>query len=306
MSWRRVGTVLVVWFGIQAVWSGRLSLGGVVVFLGYLGALYSPIQALSRLTGTVQRARVGAERVVEVLDAEPAFQERHGARTMPTVRGLVEFHAVSFGYAPDRSVLRGFELTIRPGEMVALVGASGVGKTTVVSLLLNYYDVTGGVVAIDGEDVRQFDPPSVRKQIAAVLQEPLRGGALGQHRGQRAERPRRPRLTRTLFPARTAQMHGPEQRAHDNGVHILVSSRSATVGTRHLLGQAGAYLLIDEHVLDTSQQILRFSQLQAERVDRQHIAVDLRYLDHHWRGLVIFVVGFDNDLHSDLHARALA
>jgi ABC-type multidrug transport system fused ATPase/permease subunit len=168
-----LGTVLVLWFGVDAIWTGRLSLGGLVVFLSYVGALFGPVQALSRVTGVVQRARVGAERVAQVLDTEPALQERRGHKTMGPVRGLVEFCSVSFAYIPGRPVLRNLNLAIRPGEMVALVGPSGAGKTTVVSLLLNYYDADSGAVVIDGQDVRQFDPRSVRRQIAAVLQEPM-------------------------------------------------------------------------------------------------------------------------------------
>jgi len=168
-----LGTVLIVWFRTQSVLSGRLSLGGLVVFLGYLGSLYTPIQGLSLLGGTIQRALAGAQRVAEVLDAEPSARERRATSSLPKVDGLVEFRGVRFGYSADRPVLRDFNLTIRQGEMLALVGASGAGKTTVVSLLLAYYDPDAGTVCIDGHDLRDFDPPSVRRQIAAVLQEPL-------------------------------------------------------------------------------------------------------------------------------------
>ncbi len=167
------GTVLVVWFGVGAVASGHLTLGGLVVFLGYLGALYAPIQGLSHLGGTMQRALVGAERVAAALDAGPALRERRDARALPPVRGWVEFRDVTFGYDPARPVLRGFTLTLRRGETVALVGASGAGKTTAVSLLLAYYDPDAGVIAIDGYALRRHDPPSIRRQIAVVLQEPM-------------------------------------------------------------------------------------------------------------------------------------
>lgn len=167
------GTVLVVWFGAQAVTTGHLSLGGLVVFLGYLGSLYTPIQGLSHLGGTVQRALVGAGRVVEVLDAAPGLRERRGSVPLPPVGGQVAFRDVTFGYVPGWPVLRGFNLTLRRGETVALVGASGAGKTTVVSLLLAYYDPDEGAIQIDGYNVRDYDPPSVRRRVAAVLQEPM-------------------------------------------------------------------------------------------------------------------------------------
>jgi len=111
--------------------------------------------------------------VAEVLDSEPSARERRATSSLPKVDGLVEFRGVHFGYSADRSVLRDFNLSIRQGETLALVGASGAGKTTVVSLLLAYYDPDAGAVCIDGHDLRDFDPPSVRRQIAAVLQEPM-------------------------------------------------------------------------------------------------------------------------------------
>lgn len=168
-----VGTVLVVWLGSEQVMSGQFTLGGLVIFLGYLGSLYTPIQGLSRQGAGIQRAFVGAGRVAEILDAAPDLRERRNHPDLPPARGAVEFRNMSFGYTPDRWVLDGFNLSIRPGEMVALVGASGAGKTTVVSLLLSYYDAQRGAVEIDGRDLRCYNPTSVRTQIASVLQEPM-------------------------------------------------------------------------------------------------------------------------------------
>ena len=167
------GTVLAIWFGVGAVLAGRLSVGGLVVFLGYLGSLYAPIQALSRLTGVIQRARVGAERVAELLDAPLDVRERVSSPRLQVSQGLVEFRDVCFAYSPGQPVLNGVNLIIRPGELVALVGPSGAGKTTIISLLLSYYDAGEGALTIDGQDVRDVAPASVRAQIAAVLQEPM-------------------------------------------------------------------------------------------------------------------------------------
>jgi ABC-type multidrug transport system fused ATPase/permease subunit len=167
-----IGTALVVYLGARQVINHHLSLGSLVVFLSYLAALYTPIQGLTSLNTTVQRALVGAERVSEILDAPADMFDRNGP-PMPAVRGSVEFRHVTFGYDPERPVLHDINLRIQPGEMVALIGPTGAGKTSVVSLLLSYYDPDVGAVLLDGRRASAFSADSVREQVAAVLQEPM-------------------------------------------------------------------------------------------------------------------------------------
>jgi len=125
------------------------------------------------LAGTLQRALVGAERVVDILDAPTDLAERVGAPRLPPVRGHLALDHVTFGYDPEDPVLRDVSFTVAPGEVVALIGASGAGKTTIVSLVLSYYDPQTGAVALDGHPLHHTDPNSARRQVAAVLQEPM-------------------------------------------------------------------------------------------------------------------------------------
>jgi ATP-binding cassette subfamily B protein len=165
------GTALVFWFGVQRVESGVLTPGDLLVFGAYLTTLYKPIRKLASFSGRIAKATACGERVVDTLEIEPEIQDAPDAIQAPRFRGEIVFDAVAFGYRDGEPVLRDLCFRVAPGEKVALVGASGSGKSTVVNLLLRFYDPTAGSVRIDGEDIRRYTLASVRRQIAVVLQE---------------------------------------------------------------------------------------------------------------------------------------
>jgi ATP-binding cassette subfamily B protein len=166
------GTAAVLWVGAQQVWSGRLTVGEVIVFVSYLASLYAPINALVQTIGLVQGARAGVVRVFSILDAEPPM--RDGTATLPTpVRGAVRFDHVDFTYPDGHAALHDIDLDIAPGECIAIVGATGAGKSTLVSLIARFYDPSGGQVLIDGCDVRTLKLEALRAQVSMVLQPPI-------------------------------------------------------------------------------------------------------------------------------------
>jgi len=167
------GLALVMWYGASCVADGRVTTGDVVVFFAYVTNLYAPMRALARLSGSMSRAIVGAERIGEILAIEHEVRDLPGADAAPRLSGAVEFNHVSFGYDPERPVLRDVSFRVAPGERVAIVGASGAGKSTLVSLLARLYDPTDGAVRVDGTDIREFRLGSLREQTSLVLQEAL-------------------------------------------------------------------------------------------------------------------------------------
>lgn len=167
------GTCLVLWYGARLVMSGGLTSGELLVFLLYLGKMYKPMRELSKMTDTISKASVGWERIREVLENEMQVRDLPGARPAPRFKGRIEFDHVAFSYNETQPVLKDLSLKIEPGQLAALVGPTGAGKTTIVSLLPRFYDSSSGAIRIDGQDVRQFKQKSLREQISFVLQESL-------------------------------------------------------------------------------------------------------------------------------------
>jgi ATP-binding cassette subfamily B protein/subfamily B ATP-binding cassette protein MsbA len=167
------GTAAVLWVGAMHVLAHRLTVGEMLVFISYLASVYGPISTLMETWGLVQGGRVSVERVFEILETAPDLVDGSRALTRQEVRGAITFEEVRFGYDNTRLVLKGIDFQAQPGSLVAIVGATGAGKTTLVSLIPRFYDPTGGRVLLDGSDVREFTLRALRQQVSMVLQPPL-------------------------------------------------------------------------------------------------------------------------------------
>ncbi len=166
-----VGTGLVLWFGARLVMAGALTAGSLVVFILYLAKMYKPMQEISKMADTYSKAAVGYERIQEIVQTHVMVMDGRRARPAPKFKGEIEFDHVSFSYDPGSLVLKNINLQMRAGEVSALVGPTGAGKTSIISLIPRFYDPEKGVVRIDGTDIRTFQQQSLREQMSFVLQE---------------------------------------------------------------------------------------------------------------------------------------
>lgn len=166
-----IATALVMWRGVKLVIAGAVTPGDLLVFVNYLKSAFKPTRQLAKHVAKISKATASGERIIDLLDVVPAIRDRKNAVKAPLLNGDVEFNRVSFGYNPDNIILKDLSFRVIPGQRVALVGPSGGGKSTLVSLLLRLYDPLSGEIFIDGCDLREYKIESLRRQISIVLQD---------------------------------------------------------------------------------------------------------------------------------------
>jgi subfamily B ATP-binding cassette protein MsbA len=164
-------TAFVLWRGTSLILAGAMTVGALTVFLAYLSKFFKPVQDLAKMTNTIAQTAVGLERIQTILSADDIIPEKANAIAPPPLKGGVVFEHVAFGYDKDNPVLRDVSFAVKPGQIIGVVGGTGSGKSTIVSLIPRFYDPTSGRVLIDGVDVRDYQLHPLRRQIGFVLQE---------------------------------------------------------------------------------------------------------------------------------------
>ena len=275
-----IGTALVLVVGGMHVMRRQMTIGDLTVVIAYLGAVYGPLSTIAHTTGQLQGAVAGAKRVRAMLAEVPETVDRPGAVDASNVAGHVRFEDVAFTYPDGSDVLRGIAFEARPGEMVALVGLTGAGKTTLVSLIPRFYDASAGRVLVDGVDVRQYQLRSLRGRIAIVLQEPVLFS------GTIADNLRYGRLDATRdeieAAARAAHAHdfisrlprGYETQVAEAGGSLSGGERQRLSVARAILKNA-PLLILDEPTssLDAISEEIVFSALRRLRAGRTTIVI---------------------------------
>jgi len=278
-----LATCAVVWIGSRKVFAGTLTAGDLYVFIHYVRGFHGPLRDVAKQSVRMARGRVGLERILEVMRTDAAAVDSPSARPAPPLAGVIEFDHVSFGYRADHPVLHDLNFRIEPGEVVALAGYTGAGKSSVVSLIPRLYEPTAGRVLIDGEDVCNFRIATLRDQIGMVLQESMlfQTSVLENIRYGRPDAP----LEEVLQAARAARVDEFVGRLK-NGYSTIVGPRGATLsgGERQRVAIARAMvrnapiLLLDEPTtgLDVENEQLVIEALESLMRGRTTVLISHR------------------------------
>jgi ATP-binding cassette subfamily B multidrug efflux pump len=170
LSWG-VGTIAVFWYGVKLLNTGSISIGLLVAFNSYTGMFWNPVMNISNFYNALISNLSGAERIFEIMAIDPTITDKATARILPPLKGEVIFNQVTFGYEPGQVVLDQISFKVQPGETIALVGPTGVGKTSIINLIARFYDTTEGAVLLDGYNVKEVTLESLRSQLGIVLQD---------------------------------------------------------------------------------------------------------------------------------------
>jgi ATP-binding cassette, subfamily B, multidrug efflux pump len=255
--------LLVITFGGRMVIHNTLTIGELLAFTLYVDRFFDPIWIITQQYNQLQRSTVAAERIFEILDTEQEVKDTPDAYVLPRIDGRVTYDHVQFAYTPGVPIFEDLNLDIQPGERVALVGQTGAGKSTIVSMLMRFYDVTGGRILVDGHDIRDVTMRSLREQMGIVLQDPvLFSGSIAHN-----IRYSRPDATDAEIEeaARAVGLHDPIMKM-DHGYETLVNERGIglSIGQRQLISFARVLiadpriLILDEATasLDTSTELV--------------------------------------------------
>jgi len=306
-------TAIVLWRGAALILAGSMTVGSLTVYLAYLTKFFKPVKDLATTTNAVAQAAVGTERIRAILDTDTMMPEKKDGLAPETVAGEIEFEHVAFGYDSTYPILTDVSFKIKPGQFVGIVGPTGSGKSTVVSLIPRFYDVQSGVVRIDGQDVRDYKVKSLRDKIGYVLQDTVlfRGTILENIAFGR------PAATKEEIIAAAKLANADEFISHmPQGYDTMVGERGSTLsgGQRQRIGIArvmvrnSPILLLDEPTaaLDSESEKLVIDALQRLMEGRTVIAIAHRLSTIRDANQILVITGgvvAENGTHKELMAQ---